>query len=615
MWSRILVLIVFSLASLILVNSYGIEPTCNESKVSIDRLSEIASDSNVQSIEEFLQSLPVNSFQAFTFVTNSESLQKGFGENKVSPLWPRVIRFSADAKIVMSYVCHPENPSYNSVEVLFFNDKMKKFETASFDFKSNTENNRVKFNQSSCLGCHSYQNKINGNLSLKPNWGEYAVWGDCKDDRGYTVYGAFDDQIGQRKGRLPTSPDKNGYSCTQKEDGVYAKLQKKQYLKFKEFQKENPCYSLLPWPKYNEIKNTRRNSTQYLNEFQTYPYRASSEKSTSYGTFGYGNRPNLRLTTSLSLLNAQRIFGLLKESPKYKLGKLLISMEALECSSVDKIRRRNIPFKIERPRTNSSSKYRSGSDPFVDTPILISYAMDAGMVPGDFSLAFNTKDSAVFRAAIYSEYKKGRESSIQHVVQNLVLKETIGRSLFQTQTSRYYGQNYQCVDEIVPSLQAKAFEPNFFNKSRLCSNLAKQYNRELSRFQPPAPSNAGVTRKVKKKKVDDYINKFLNNVDEEAIKEGELLVRDRTKGKCLACHNSKSPERIMNLPENLNFIPSEDDINSKSKTYKEFKRRMTDKNFVEKLRDKVESGNMPLNSGDDLLPEERQRVLEYLFSI
>ncbi|MBY0413583.1 MAG: hypothetical protein K2Q18_05435, partial [Bdellovibrionales bacterium] len=104
---------------------FGIRADCSEIPTDMDELGIIATKS--KNMVDFLKNIPQGTLQGFTFVTNSLSLHRGKkdkdGEGQVSPMWPRVLRSSADGKLTVSFVCDPKNPTFGRVEIIHFDDK------------------------------------------------------------------------------------------------------------------------------------------------------------------------------------------------------------------------------------------------------------------------------------------------------------------------------------------------------------------------------------------------------------------------------------------------------------------------------------------------------------
>ena len=273
------------------------KPNCSEEKLSLEQIMGIARDPKVNSTLDFLQRLPKDSLQKFTFMYESKSLQKD-----VSFRFPRVIRFSTDGGLAISYTCDPNEWSYNTVEVLAFNDASRRYQLVHFDFPHEAHpdaeifertHKKIVMNHKSCLACH-------GGADPRTNWAAYDTW------RG--AYGSQDDRIGSidRQGQFTWQVASFGWHRNPQ-----IQVESGKYKEFRELQKDNPCYASLPWPAQNPH----------------YPYIPIEKQ------MNYNYRPNAHYTIISARRNAQRLARKFTEHPNWDRMKYAIAAWELGCGS------------------------------------------------------------------------------------------------------------------------------------------------------------------------------------------------------------------------------------------------------------------------------------------
>lgn len=640
-------------------NTYAEQPTpnCLEKKTTIRALESIAKNSKNQ--QEFLDKIPKGSLQTFTFVTRTQSLHKGQGEGAVSDLWPRVLRFSNDGKIVISYVCNEKNETYGTVETLFFNDDKQKFETVSFDFrdKSKEEGSKIKFNQQSCTSCHSYQNKINNEISIKPIFHEYNNWFDCDDNSGISFYGGQDDFVfntGVQRGNLLSKllGDNNSKinGCDKENLKTMFNGRNNRFQQFKELQKNNPCFSSLPWKKDPKIDKEKleKKRKEYLEQnifekvFSSIEYTDSEKEYLKYRDYPYrgrnldrdgqrnlNQRVNLKLTKTLSSLNARRLFKLISDSDSFSRIKYLLAMEASGCNmELNTGLRNQVSFPIIK---NEKSKELSESlERFDGTkgrlkelyPILYSLGKDIGLEDGDWSLRYNDKNNLRFNSVIDLN---GGERDIADVVAGMiyhevVMKEGISKKpIFGSGYGKYWGENFKCLDNIIPENNyPEAFSNGHeIRNESLCRQLWEKHNLVHTRFNDDQIGCEQLDKSKKEKLSLEKELKELVKLDKwESIKRGKSLVNNMKKGKCIFCHSPNFSDAAMNLPGNLLFIPSESATKDNQKiAISLLKARADEGGFVSHIKDKLDTKQMPLGTAYDLNDQDRVDILNYLGSL
>lgn len=625
--------------------NFGINPTCSEKPFDIKALSEIAASDDVEDINDFNAKIPDGVLQKFTLITSSQSLHRGEGEGQVSALWPRVLRFSADGKIVMSYVCHPKNKTYNKVEVLFYNDDQDKFETVSYDLsKKSKSDHRVEYNQQSCKRCHSYQNEINGEVSLKPIWQGYHTWSDCKDGQGISVYGGFDDEMIGHRNRTNSSEVLNPNGCSERQDLEFGERQKEYFRQFKNLQKDNPCFSKLPWPRYVPNKSLppfleTNGFMEEVFEFFTRkyakinkPFLLEKEKKDLVDAYPYRDatkvswitlpqRTNLHFTKALSQLNARRIFKQIKASPEYEKLKHLLAAESVGClRPKDKELYEQILGGKMEIVSSKRSEFSGGDMRSWDyNPLLYAFGKKIGMVAGDWSLNFNSKNDPTFRSAIYGKGQGQEELDIFTIVSGLIFNDVTGKNSFLSTDKHYYGLDFQCIDNINPEISSNDYNNeiekyNFFEcrkfRSRAIEHAMSYISKNHQNCNEKVIGTEAETKTIDLKK---EIDEILHVGDDLAIERGKKLVNDHQKGKCVLCHSPNNPTQLMRLPDDLLFIPSEKNSQEEKDKAKALLRvRLKEGDFEAYLSERVLKGEMPLDSAEELDQNEREDIIRYL---
>lgn len=264
----------------------GIRPDCGELPVTYENLKTLAERPDVRNQMDFINSLPAGTLQNFTFTYKSESAQ-GAG---VSREFPGVIRSSSDGKLVVRYTCDESKSTYGKVEVLTFDDKTKKYKMADFDFQKPVNPHKVTENPKTCMRCHNPGGPDSA-PDPRPNWQPYDQW------NGF--YGSQDDAFGVNS--------TSGIKHSQEE----LDLEKSDYQSFRLKQKDNPCYSSLPWPKDGGEP--------------IFPY-----SKTKIGS-DLARRPGLKITVTQCHLAAQRLARRISSKPEYKYIKYALAMKTMGC--------------------------------------------------------------------------------------------------------------------------------------------------------------------------------------------------------------------------------------------------------------------------------------------
>ena len=137
-------------------------------------------------IEQVLQALPEELRSNFTFIHTSRSNHR----DAVDPLFPRVVLFTQDAKLLLAFTGNPALPGYNQLEAIHFDDRTSRFHTSRFILADAIQRDpRLKdvaaqdgrIDQSECTRCHG--------ADVRPIFDSYSLW------PGF--YGSLADNLGR----------------------------------------------------------------------------------------------------------------------------------------------------------------------------------------------------------------------------------------------------------------------------------------------------------------------------------------------------------------------------------------------------------------------------------
>jgi mono/diheme cytochrome c family protein len=542
---------------------HGVHADCSERQIQIEDLDQLAKSS--KDVLSFLKSIPADSLQSFTFVTNSLSLHMGkddgTGRGKVSSMWPRVLRSSIDGKTTISFVCDPKNPASGKVEIIHFDDKENKFKTTEYDFGHESEppvspSDRVHKNPKSCVRCHA-GSSFGGEVSLKPNWHGYPAWSDCKANRGIQTYGGNDDNMGPGAYReiydFLSEPFKG---CDDKTDKAAIEKSKQDYQEFRVAQKDNECFKTLPWPDDSDPEYKKY-----------YPYaKKSLETQVDDARFDYSIRTNLRFTDTYSHLMGRRIAQILKQSPDYEKVKYFIALQGAGClTDADKKKLSQLlqAPEMEWTSENMRSSLTTGSLPY-------QYGKKIGLQAKDWNMQFGNDGSPNYPAAIPNTYSH-MDLSIHHIVAGEILKD-IGQSNKSLQklasdsitravsAPHQFGPRFSCIDDLGGGIKTDA-------KNDLCPALHKENAKHLAKLAHSGSvceickaqqAAADASPSATKQQTQEILNIAKVEKDTEldaSISRGKELVKADSKGKCVTCHSSGAGI----LPKDFQFIINEAD--------------------------------------------------------
>lgn len=561
----------------------GVRPNCSEVPISMDALNSIATDS--ADMLDFLNKIPEGSLQGFTFITNSLSLHRGKkdknGEGQVSPMWPRVLRSSIDSKITISFVCDPKNPTYGKIEIMHFDDSTKEFKMTEYDLsaklKSSNSESRIHKNPTSCIQCHA-GSTINNVVSLKPNWPEYFQWSDCKENRDIQMYGGNDDEMDIHTFRTPLPSGGTVNNCNNEDFEKSNKIEKENFLKFKEMQKDNPCFKTLPWiKKLSEDDLKRDPSLKY------YPYTTSSGFNPLFPLASVS--PNGRLTEAYSTLMSERILRLFKDNPDYEKVKYLLAMEAINC-------------KIPSDMNSEILSSNSANDPQdYSNPLLNRFANHVGLKAKDWTMKFLETENPNY------------ETGVLPISQNLG-----GEIIRDLQSTNPAFKNIPTDGKgrfTKPSACFNTLKGISSAGQEWCPILLNEHKKNLLQIKNttgPCDSDNKLNSPQINEKIVPAIEKIITRLDQDSKVRGKKLVEADSKGKCVMCHTASSEL----LPANLRFIPSDSD-KDKEKSITLIKSRKND--IGAKIETHlIEEKTMPPIS-NSLTDQDREDIKAYLLSL
>ncbi|MCO5143283.1 MAG: hypothetical protein M9962_09365 [Oligoflexia bacterium] len=122
----------------------------------------------VDSVEELVPLLPLELRENFTFVYDSRSPFR----NSISTKFPRVVLFTKDTKMILTYTGDPNKPGYDLLEAMIFNDKESKFTLKAYALPALMRKGEAYMsNTTTCFKCHGEDPRpINDSYPLWPGF-------------------------------------------------------------------------------------------------------------------------------------------------------------------------------------------------------------------------------------------------------------------------------------------------------------------------------------------------------------------------------------------------------------------------------------------------------------
>ncbi len=268
-------------------------------------------DLPVQSIQELIPLLPRELRENFTFVYQSRS---PFAKS-ISPLYPRVILFTKDARQILTFTGDPEKSGFNYLETMSFQDDTAEFKLNIYPLPAAKLGDRsLSHETTTCARCHG--------ADARPIYDSYPLW------PGF--YGSIQDTFPpQSKVGREELQNYQKFLAGNARTGVYEKLI---------YTKQSPVPPFLDPARFVPDKVEAD-----LNDFRFLP--------------------NTRLGIALTELNRKRIYRKLKQSPQFQKQKLEILSELLDCNSKRTSDSRAAEIQAELKAENVARLKRLGSDP------------------------------------------------------------------------------------------------------------------------------------------------------------------------------------------------------------------------------------------------------------
>jgi len=139
----------------------------------------------VDSIEELVPLLPKALRGNFTFVYDSRSPF----HDSISPLAPRVVMFTDDARLVLTFTGDPAKPGYNLLETMTFDDDSASFRFRAYLLPAGARGGwRPDAAASDCTACHG--------KDPRPIYDSYPLWPGFY---GSVLDTFFNDRLGRRE--------------------------------------------------------------------------------------------------------------------------------------------------------------------------------------------------------------------------------------------------------------------------------------------------------------------------------------------------------------------------------------------------------------------------------
>ena len=270
------------------------------------QLKSLIRDNNIRSIDQLLETLPLEYKKHYTFIYESRSRQR----KQITPAHPRVLVTGPTAQLVLGFTKSPDDVpkglGSNILEVMEWLPEQKRFRFFEIDFSTGAvplEKDPV-FNPPHCVNCHDRQ-------SPAPIWDPYNTWA-----------------------------------------GVYGSLSR---LGCDLIVKGTP-----EWRFYQIFKTENRQQGRYQHLPEEIRAKDCPYDETEDGDFTVGNAansdPNSLLTRLLMEKSLQRAAQYIYESPKYPAFKYLLRLA--ESGSFQNIR--EIQLALPEP-------WKSELPPFIET--------------------------------------------------------------------------------------------------------------------------------------------------------------------------------------------------------------------------------------------------------
>lgn len=151
-------------------SSYIKNPIPMEQELTFEQLIETIQKKKLVTIEQVIKELPdYMKNENYVLMYRSRSLQEA------TPEAPRAIVYTPTSQLIVSFNGgNPKLRGSNTMEVIQFRQKDKKFEFRELEFDNKNAPRVSEANPSKCLNCHQGANRKN--IDMRPNWEPYATW-------------------------------------------------------------------------------------------------------------------------------------------------------------------------------------------------------------------------------------------------------------------------------------------------------------------------------------------------------------------------------------------------------------------------------------------------------
>lgn len=461
---------------------------CTESKFSKYDYLKILNNPEVKTRNDFLSKIPKDSLQKFTFIYDSKSLQRG----GVDKLHPRVMRFSVDGKFVMTYTCAHDNPSKDTVEVMYFDDAKRRYNFLHTQFPSNEKNilsaatkAHTVENPKACFACH-------GGSDPRPNWHEYQAWPG--------VYGSNDDLLKYNNEKISERDRFDSIDYFEPET-------LSDYAQLRDSLKNDPCLTTLPWPNSNS------------QHYDIYPYIEVNKK------HNYHFRPNAHFTIASVRTNSLRLARKIEDHPAWS----KIKWQALQLTFGCTDQRNEDLLSPELKQIFNAAKKKleiAENQDLFKLPHhrnLINIGLALGLYSTDWNLEFNSPTEG------YVHYHTAQWEQTEFLLSVLFTDATKEEPELKPYDIRYnrmsnlFGKNFMCMDKVADKIWLSTN-----GKQKICEILNAKAKAELD-------SNKAIRLDLRDSTRETRNGQTRSPISDISIKNGKSIAKNL----CGQCHNGE----------------------------------------------------------------------------
>ena len=235
----------------------------------------------VDSVQELLPLLPRKLRENFTFVYDSRSPFR----SSISPQYPRVVLFTDDGRLLLTFTGDPGKPGFNLLESMAYDDQAARFHLQAYLLPAAERTGwRPAADAANCSGCHG--------ADPRPIFDSYPLWPGFY---GSVLDTFFHDHIGRKEQR-----NYRAFLAGPAKTGVYSELI---------FLRGSPVTP------YLDPRRVHHNTVEL--DPKAFPFV-----------------PDARLGMALTELNRKRIYRKLASAPGFQAHEKRLLAELLECPGV-----------------------------------------------------------------------------------------------------------------------------------------------------------------------------------------------------------------------------------------------------------------------------------------